>query len=157
MKKIFTISILFILLFSMPNFAQAGWNHGKGRMLNKLAQIEKLKLIELLNLDEDTAIRLFARRNKNLERQKELIKEKNELISRLRKMLKEKDKKDSSLKNMTKKILELERAIIENRIKFFDTLKDILTEEQIAKYLVFEHTLRNEIRNYMMHRHGWKK
>ena len=63
MKRII-ISSLFALLLSSFLFAQRGEGPGEwGRMGGQIEQLEKIKIIEELNMDEETTLRFFSRRN----------------------------------------------------------------------------------------------
>ncbi len=119
----------------------------------KFRQMEKIKLLEALNLDEETAVRFFTRRNKNMENARKLIERRDKLIEKLADQL---GNKNDSYKKITKEIMSLETELVENRSKFINSLEDILTEEQIAKLIVFENKFKKKIRNYFFRRHGMK-
>ena len=63
MKKLFT---LIIILAASIIFAQDRPQERDHRHFSKkFEELEKIKLLEILNLDEETAIKFFVRRNQN--------------------------------------------------------------------------------------------
>ena len=146
MKKIVFL-FLFSILFTAGMNAQVMIFHGNGQgPLKKIEELERVKLIEALNMDEQTTLKFFARRNEYRQKQIKLFQNSNELLEKLDKEV-NKDKPDNpDIKKQIKEYLEIENKIADNREDFVKSLKDILTTEQIGKYLVFEKKFRNEIR-----------
>ena len=68
--KILYLLVALILTISITSFSQDGMDKMM-RQRNKIHQLEKIKLIDELNLDEETSVKFFARRN---EMQKEVEK-----------------------------------------------------------------------------------
>jgi len=114
----------------------------------RFRQMEKLKLIEILNMDEETSIRFFARRNKNTEEIRKLVEQRDKLLQKLADNL---TNDADHYKSLTDKILQLEKAIFDKRAAFVNSLNDILNEEQIAKLIVFENRFKKELREYFFH------
>lgn len=149
MKKIL-ILITLMLLLSTFSFAQ-----NNGRILNnareKIKQLEKIKLIESLNMNEDTSIRFFARRNKFLTKIDSLNDEASIILDRLQ--LDFKSARVISSDEYQKKIdkyLSLQNQIVKTRNDFIHSLNDILSEEQIAKMLVFEKKFREDVKKILL-------
>lgn len=125
---------------------------------NKLAQLEKAKLIEALELDEETSIRFFARRNQSKKDIDELEKKSDEIIVQLENTMKEKDSpKDENQKRLIADLLKTRLQIESEKQKFINSLSDILSTEQIARLLVFEKRFREEIRNVLFDRRSPNK
>jgi len=124
----------------------------------KLAQLEKAKLIEALELDEETSIRFFARRNQSKKDIDELEKKSDEIIVQLENTMKEKDSpKDENQKRLIADLLKTRLQIESEKQKFINSLSDILSTEQIARLLVFEKRFREEIRNVLFDRRSPNK
>ncbi len=83
MKKSFMIMFALILLTPIIYSQQMKENKMKNR--EKLEQLEKIKLIESLDMDEDTSIRFFARRNESKREIQELEKKTEDIIFELEK------------------------------------------------------------------------
>ena len=149
MKKITIYVFLTFMFFSFDIFAQNGPGpHYGSKRMQQLRQLEQLKLIELLNLDEDTSARFFARRKAHLDKVQALQKEKNEIINELAVKLKAGEKVDS--KKYRERLEKIEKRLFEERREFYNSLDDILTNEQIAKFIVFQSRFRKEIMRKMM-------
>ena len=119
----------------------------------KLEQLEKIKLIESLDMDEDTSIRFFARRNESKREIQELEKKTEDIIFELEKSFNTEDKnQDEKQKQLISEMLKNRESIELKRNQFINSLGDILSTEQIAKLIVFEKKFRDEIRNVLFDR-----
>ena len=148
MKQIFLILII-ISYFSTATTAQIR----NPRMLKKqkeLRELEQLKLIQALNLDEETAVRFVARRNQHLEKIRSLQIEKNNIISEISDKLKEGEKINS--KKYRARLAKIEREMLYEKERFYKSLDDILTNDQIARLIVFQSRFRKELMRMMMQR-----
>lgn len=125
---------------------------------DKLEQLEKIKLIESLDLNEETSIRLFSRRN-DLKKEIERLENRNEeIISDLEKSFNEDDKNlESRQSEMLSEFLKNKQEIESRKQQFLTSLNDILSKEQICKFVVFEKKFRDEIRNVLLDKRHPKK
>ena len=146
MKSKFNVFIFFAVVFVGSSFAQR--NNGMNRMRAKVEQFEKIKLIETLNLNEDESIRFFARRNEYKENQKKMLAERDSLYKLLSVELS--SGKDAELAKMRNEILDVDSRILIKRKEFLNSLGDLLSEKEIAKYVLFEYNFRNEIRKQLI-------
>ena len=151
MKKLFMIMLVLILLTPIIYSQQMKENKMKNR--EKLEQLEKIKLIESLDMDEDTSIRFFARRNESKREIQELEKKTEDIIFELEKSFNIEDKnQDEKQKQLISEMLKNRESIELKRNQFINSLGDILSTEQIAKLIVFEKKFRDEIRNVLFDR-----
>ncbi|MFA3781551.1 hypothetical protein ABRY23_00630 [Melioribacteraceae bacterium 4301-Me] len=150
MKKILFAFLLF--LFAFPLIAQEGGPGRGGRAyLKKIGQLEKAKLIEALNLDENTAIKFFARRNENQEKIKNLFDEREKILSEMENNFKANNKNSEDYyKKSIDKLQKIDQKIFEEKYAFINSLREIFSEEQIARYLAFEYSFRKEIRESLI-------
>jgi hypothetical protein len=119
----------------------------------KLEQLEKIKLIESLDMDENTSIRFFARRNESKREIQELEKKTEDIIFELEKSFNTEDKnQDERQRQLISEMLKNRESIEMKRTQFINSLGDILSTEQIAKLIVFEKKFRDEIRNVLFDR-----
>ncbi len=148
MKKF--LVILIMALFLLPVTFKAQWHGGMHGKMGRLLQWEQMKIIDVLNLDEETAIKLFARRRKNLDNQLALVNKKKELGKELKSAIENNDtvKCDS----LISKAFEIDKKLIENKEKFYRSLSDILTKKQIAQLVLFENRFKDELRKYFLRR-----
>ncbi len=125
---------------------------------DKLEQLEKIKLIESLDLNEETSIRLFSRRN-DLKKEIENLEDRNdEIISDLEKSFNEDDKNlEAKQTQLLTEFLKNKQEIETRKQQFLTSLNDILSKEQICKFVVFEKKFRDEIRSVLMDSKKHKK
>jgi len=112
--------------------------------------LEKIKLIEALDLDEETSIRFFARRNDSKKEIQELEMKAQDIISELEKSFNSENKNQSeNQKQLISEMLKTRESIELKRNQFISSIYDILTVEQIGKLIVFEKKFRDEIRQVL--------
>lgn len=155
MKNLIVISLL--LLFSFPVLSQ---EHRERRMMdNKIEQLEKVKLIESLNLNEEQSVRFFARRNEHRKEIEKLEIRADEIIRDLEKLTTEEsnDRNIAEQKRLLNEFLDIRVQIENKRKQFILSLSDILSPEQVSKLIVFEKRFKDEIRKILMKRKGLPK
>lgn len=151
MKNIYFLLIIFVSLTYASYSQQDRGNLIKQR--NKIHQLEKLKLIDALDMDENTSIKFFARRNEMQNEIESLQDKSDDLISKLEKTLNSDNKNnESEQRQIINEILSTREKIETVKKQFINSLSDILSTEKIAKYLVFEQKFREEIRKIILNR-----
>jgi hypothetical protein len=146
MKNLIVIIVFFTTLASIN--AQ-GMHKPHEHMREKYRQLEKLKLLETLQLDEETAIRFFSRRNEFFNEQKAILNKRKKLIEKAENML---NGKNGDYNSIIDGIKNIEKELLEKRTSFLDSIKDILTKEQIIKMIIFDYRFKQEIRDVLMKR-----
>jgi len=148
----FIITALAIVLLTSISYPQKM----RERMMknkNKIEQLEKVKLIEALELNEEIAIRFFVRRNDSRKEIENLEKKSDDLLFELENSFISDDKNNEvNQKQIILELFKTRESIEANRYKFISSLNDILTMEQIAKLIVFEKKFRDEIRDVILDR-----
>ena len=145
MMKNFLVIIVFFAGFGFMN--GQGMHKPHEMMREKYRQLEKLKLLEVLQLDEETAIRFFSRRNKFFNEQKAILDKRKELIEKAEVILKN---GDGDYDTIIDGIKNIEEELLKKRSDFIDSVKDILTKEQIVKMIIFDFRFKEEIRGILM-------
>lgn len=138
----------FVLTLSSFVFAQRD-----ERPREKIKALEKIKLLETLDLDEETAVKFFSRRKEHQDKIKELYNEldkKRDLIED--KISSTKDDNDPELKKLVDSYLTVHQKLSDERKRFFNSLSDILTNKQLAELTLFEKRFREEIRKLLFHK-----
>ncbi len=159
MRKIFII-IIIVLFAAIPKiYSQERMEGGKPRMsMEKIEQLERSKLIEILDLDEETAIRFFARRKEFREKERELFKKRDETIRKIEDKIRgDAELSDKESKEHLSEILSINQKIVTDKEKFFRSLNDILTPEQILKLAVFDNRFMREIKDLLIGRPRGKR
>ncbi|MFZ1289002.1 MAG: hypothetical protein WAR79_02855 [Melioribacteraceae bacterium] len=147
MKRTFIFITILILVGNI--FAQEMDKPPFDQPFKKFEQLEQLKLLEILNLDENTAIKFITRRNKNRDKVFEIMKEFDSELDKMEKALM-KDKKDKNYSEFIDKFLMLEIKITEERNNFLKSLDDILTDEQIVKVILFDRKFKKDVRDILL-------
>ncbi len=140
---------LILLLYaaiSVTALAQENPSPGQGRALERVEQFKKIRLMEVLNLDEQTSIRFFARYNKYQELLRDLRKQQVQALGQVQALRKSKAA-DAEYDKMVDELLKLEGQINETKSKYVEELKQVLTSKQLVEYLVFEARFQQNLRD----------
>jgi len=138
------ISILFMLLQG----AAQDQLPMQGPAAERIAQYKKIRLMEVVQMNEEASVRFFARYNKHEENIRDIGRERNDLIDRLQKLSKS-NSNDAALENVIKDIGMSEEKLLEERTKFIKELKDILSLKQLSQFIVFERNFNKNLRELM--------
>jgi hypothetical protein len=120
----------------------------RGPAAERIEQFKKVRLMEVLKMDEETSIRFFARYNKYEETLRGIQKDHNTLIDQLQDLTKT-NANNSDMELAIKDIGLSEEKIAETRSKFLDELKGVLSVKQVAEYVVFERNFNKNLREIM--------
>jgi len=138
------LMMMFVLCITFPTsiVAQPLKLKEDGRR-ERIEQLKKLKLIEALNLDEEQAVRFFAKYHKYEQLLLELNKKRNDIIDDIQASLRggstaEPDK-------LIAEVIDTERQIYETKKNFLEEVRDVLSPKQIGQLIVFERRFRQEL------------
>lgn len=109
----------------------------RGKAAERIEQLKKVRMMEELNLEEEVWIKFFARYNKHRDDVEELAKERMKAVRHLEE-LETGNAPDAELGKAVTDILDIEKKISELRSRYYEDLKEILSQKQIAQYIVFE-------------------
>ena len=156
--KNFIITFTVILLFACTVKAQERKFHNSDAF-KKVEELEKIKLIEALNLNESNTLRFFARRSEYKAKQGRLMQSAFKLLDQMDDIVKkDTNENNPQYKKLIDQYLNIESNIVQNRTEFINSLSDILTYQQICKLLIFEKKFRDEIRQVLFkERVKWRK
>ena len=136
------------LVFTSGALAQRG---PRGLMRpgpERVEQFKKIRMMEVLNLDEETSVRFFARYDKEQKLIRDLTSQRNDIIDRLEQLTKG-SAPDAEYDKAFKELRDVENQVHEARIGYWDSLSDILTKKQLAEYTVFERNFFRDLRDIM--------
>ena len=149
MKKV--IFVVVIILFATTLFYPQKMRDKLMQNKGKLEQLEKVKLIESLDLSEDVAVRFFARRNDSRNEIESLEANLDKILVEIEKTFNSKEKNsETKQKQLVTEFYKTKEIVDQKRVQFIKSLDDILTTEQICKLVVFEKRFREEIRNVLL-------
>lgn len=133
--------------------------HGPDKEIReKFTQLEKIKLIETLEMNEETTLRFFSRKSKFQKRHDEMMDSIAEKIDILEVMLKSaRVIANEEYKSKIYEIVSLQEEIEGDRTKFINSLYDILRPDQVAKYIIFEKKFKEEIRRLIFNEREFHK
>lgn len=121
----------------------------------RIEQLKKIRLIDILDLDENSAEKFFARYKQYQKKVEESLSNLREAVADLENSVRSKTNKDYTRKAdlVIDKQAELANAISEK----LRAMKSILTEEQYAKFIVFESNFAAQLQKMIMERKQHKK
>lgn len=156
MKTIYS-AMLIILVVVSTIFPQGRFGRDE-HMRERMAELEKIKLIEVMEMDEETTLRFFSRRAEFQKEHEKMRQELHSKIDLLEVTLKSaRLVTDDELYSMINEVADIKLALEKQRIEFVSSLKDILSLNQIARYVVFEKRFKDEIRRIILHDRGPKR
>ena len=117
----------------------------QGKALERVEQYKKMRLIELLNLDDETAIKFFARYNENQKQLRAIRQKQVQALGQIQKLRKS-NSADAEYSKVVDDLRDLEKQSNEEKAKYIDEVKQILTAKQLAEYLVFEFRFQQNLR-----------
>jgi hypothetical protein len=118
----------------------------QGKAAERVEQFKKIRMMEVLGLDEQASIKFFARYNKNLDAMKDLRQKQVQSLARIQKLRKDKASEEEYA-NVVSELRSLEDQIHQTKSRYMDDLKDVLTNKQLAEYLVFELRFQQNLRD----------
>ena len=143
-KFYFPLIIICMLLIPLQTWSTVDWDEdgdddkrGRKEMWDKINQIKKIKILEILNLEEEEANKFLAAYTAHEDKVKEaFVSYKNEM-KQLKDLLDQK-KTTAEIKGQNEKVLKAAEKWGNSMREKNNVLRDLLTPEQFAKYLVFE-------------------
>ena len=146
MKHIATM--LFCCAVLALNFAaaQPRWGErGKWPASDRVESYKKVRMLEVLRLEEDQSVKFVARYNKHSETMHGFEKERNSIVDKLNNQAGG-NAKDAEYDETFQSLLELDKKVSGERLHFLDELKEVLSRKQVAEYIVFERNFAQELR-----------
>jgi hypothetical protein len=152
-KLFFTIALSFVFTAAVlpQDLGQEEGAHKRRAPMKKIEELEKIKLLDVLNLDEAASAKLFTRRNQDRTKIWDLEDKINNTLQNIESEIKKgKDKDVSKIQKLNEDYFNLSMEVEKEKLSYLRSLSDILTPEQIGKYIVFERKFREEIRDLLM-------
>jgi hypothetical protein len=156
--KYFLLIASLIIILHVTCFAQSGWQ--RGQQMNpppeRLEQFRKMRLIEVLKLNEEESVRFITKQRMHEEKVRDLMKNRNSFLDEIENIL------DSSfevkeLLRIADKIKSIDNDIFLERQRYTDEMRQFLTPAQFGKFLVFERSFGRQVRDAideMSHKRG---
>lgn len=117
---------------------------------SKIERLEKIKLIEALDLNEEATLRFFSRRTEHRKIMQSLQEDADNKILELEQAVQNQSVNDNELRKLLTEYFDLEQKLVNERNSFISSLKDILTTSQQCKLIVFEKRFKQELRDVIL-------
>ena len=140
-----------VLLFPSMLFAQSGHpgdTQGGDRPYERIENLRKVRLVEILELKEDQSVRFLARMNEHDNARRAIMKERGEALYKLERLIRNKSD-DSEYEKAFADVSAVDDKLTTERRSYIAGLSDILTPTQRAKMLIFERRFEKELREAM--------
>jgi hypothetical protein len=144
MKKLIPLLIIIVFVSTTIN-AQRNQDR-KHKVPERIMQLEKIKLIETLEMDEETTLKFFARKSESDREIEEIQKAIDEKLDMMEQLVNSDNLQDEELKAAIEELNLMHQKLDKNKTDFIKSLNDILSYEQIAKLVLFERKFREELR-----------
>lgn len=145
------VSLAVLVLFPLCARAQGtgqGEPQGSDRPSERIENLRKVRLVEILELKEDQSVRFLARMNEHDAARRSLMKDRGDALDRLERLIRNKAD-DAEYEKAFADVAAVDDKIAAERKSFFSGLSDILTPTQRAKMLIFERRFEKELREAM--------
>lgn len=138
---IFLFAFVSIIVLAQPAF----------RAKERITEFKKMKLLDLLDFDEQTSNKFLSKYSSA----EKLIGEKRdklqEAILDLEYLIRKKAKKED-IQKQSQIVMDAQRDLVNTMFEQQMEIKSILSDEQFAKYLIFENRFRKEIQKFLFRR-----
>lgn len=151
MKKYVLSCCIILLLFPMLLQAQ-GHRRERGKASARLEQLERARLIEVLDMNEETSVKFFARRKEFVEKRRALQWKMDDLVELMETETKEgkRSENDPWFRDRVNELISTQSEMVETMRSFTASLGDLLTARQIAEFVVFERRFREEVKDILL-------
>jgi hypothetical protein len=116
------------------------------RMRERVNTMRMWKLTEYLDLSEEQADKFFPRTREHQKEADEFVVQRRDLYDDFRKKIDEGKVNDRDVDQFLDEMARLEKAQIDLRMNHIRGFKDVLSDEQLAKFAIFQERLRRELR-----------
>ncbi|MFZ5946914.1 MAG: hypothetical protein ACOYU5_02990 [Stygiobacter sp.] len=150
--KIYYFVIIFFLVNAIT-FSQHMKPNVRTKAIEKIQQIEMVRLVEVLDLDEETSARFFVRRKDHMEKMQALMLKRRDLLDEMDDLIQKEENTDAnSFKQKFNELNEIDKKIVNEKNEFYKSLFNILTPKQVLKLITFDEKFRREIRETILNK-----
>lgn len=137
------ISLIALFIFTTPGFSQNRSYRSKERM----DMVKKVKMLEMLELSEDTSEKFLAKYTVSEKKLDEKFSEIKIASMELKLAI---DKKSNDIKSKTDKLISLRQEMHSLNLEKQKEVKSVLNEIDYAKFVLFEHNFFRELSGTLM-------
>ena len=129
---------------------------GDGENPERLQRFRMMRLVQSLDLSEEESVRFFAKQNAHEETRRNLMKERNNVLDEMKDAAKSKPDGKDIQKNIDR-VLESDQKMFDERKRFQKELREFLSADKFARYLVFERNFGTKLREAMQQRNEMQR
>lgn len=150
MKHLLAIFFVFLLVTAFQNDIAAQRrrfdDHNDRPGPERLEKFRKMRLVEVLRLHEEDAVRFFAKQSAHEEAQRGLMKSRNDALDGIENIVREEgDMRD--VQKLADQVLSVDQKMFTERQRYQDDMRKFLSPEQFAKFLLFERNFGRQVKN----------
>jgi hypothetical protein len=152
MQKFYRTTLIFILALFIGNIALAQ-DFPPDELFDKISTIKKMKLLEILKLNEDQTDKFIAKYSyweNKIKASRDSIRHKAE---QLEDALKDKND-DATIAKLSQELLDMQQRHFKEMGEFHQAMQAVLDDRQYAKFLVFEIKFPQELKRLLNRRQG---
>lgn len=145
--------LTFILCIIALNINIDAQNRHRGGMQpqKRINQLEKVKLLEVLELDDEKAVKFFSLKDQHEKNMADLREKQDEILDDIEETLSaDESKRNSSLNTLIADFDKSSFEMMDERNRFLKELRTFLPAEKFARFIVFERNFKAEIRDLIM-------
>ena len=120
----------------------------RGPAMERVEQWKKVRMMEVLRLDEETSIRFFSRYNKEQQEIRDIQRRREDLLRQLESLIRS-NAAEKDLEKTFQDLHALEGKAVDERDRFLKDARGILTLKQLASYVIFENNFNRSLRELM--------
>jgi len=120
----------------------------RGPAAERIERLKKIRLMEVLNLDEEASLRFFSRFNSYQDELRTFQQRRQEAM-RTVEDLRNSAVSDADIEKGIQALRIADGKFLEMRDKHWKEIREILTTKQFAAYVVFEHNFQRYLRELM--------
>lgn len=128
------------------------------RAKERLAEFKKMKLLEILDLDEKTSQQFLSKYTAAEKAIEDKHSKLEDAMLDLEYLLRKKASKDE-ISKQSQKVMDAQRDLLNTMFEQQKEIKSVLNDEQFAKYLIFENRFRERLQKAIIEKakgKGWK-
>ncbi len=142
------IVVLLLAIISVCGLMQSQPGPGNPRAAERVEQFRKLRMIEVLKLDDKSSVPFFTKYNNHEDIIRDINKQREGFLDELQGM-RESGAKDPDLEKVIQELLALDVKQADERARYTEDLRSVLTEGQIADLFLFERNFTRNVRRMM--------
>ncbi len=144
MRRLLLAGLVAVLLFSFVASSMAV-DPKKADAMRRIQLLRVWRLTEVLDLSQEKAAKVFPIIQRFDEEFQTKAEAKEKAVARMEAELKKQQPSANKLQELTATILSLEKESMDVRETMYKELAEVLTPEELSRYLIFEIDFQNEI------------